>query len=130
MYYIHRKTPVLDSLFNKFAVLQVCKFIKKKLQHRFFPENIAKCLRTVLFVEHLWRLLLKRSYRISSQGFCILMSVYEFFNFSTLRNISQYGNTWATHLHYNWPSCLGKKPKFISTTWLQKFTLTNRVTSR
>ena len=34
-HYIHRKTSVLESL-----------FIKKKLQHRCFPVNIAKFLRT------------------------------------------------------------------------------------
>ena len=31
---IHRKTPLLESLFNK--------FIKKRLQHRYFLVNIAK----------------------------------------------------------------------------------------
>ena len=43
---IHRKTPVVESLFNTVAGLQACKLIKKKLQHRCFPENIAKFLRT------------------------------------------------------------------------------------
>ena len=35
---IHRKTPVLESLFLF--------FIKKRLQHRCFPVNFEKCLRT------------------------------------------------------------------------------------
>ena len=48
----------LESLFNKVAGLQRYNFIKKKLQHRIFPVNIAKFLRTVLFIEHLWWLLL------------------------------------------------------------------------
>ena len=43
---IHRKTPVLESLFNKVAGLQVCNFIKKRLQHRYFLLNIAKFLKT------------------------------------------------------------------------------------
>ena len=48
---IYRKTRVLELLYNKFAVLQVCKFIKKRLQHRCFPLNIAKFLRTTLLIE-------------------------------------------------------------------------------
>ena len=32
--------------FNKYAGLQFCNFIKKRLQHRCFPVNIAKFLRT------------------------------------------------------------------------------------
>ena len=35
---------------------QVCNFIKKRLQHRRFPVNIAKFLWTALFIEHLWLL--------------------------------------------------------------------------
>ena len=36
---IHQKTPVLQSLFNEVAVNF---FAKKRLQHRYFPVNIAK----------------------------------------------------------------------------------------
>ena len=42
---IHRKTPVLKSLFRKVASLEAYKFIKKRLQHRCFPVNIANFLR-------------------------------------------------------------------------------------
>ena len=42
---MHRETPVLKSLFNKVAGLKACSFIKKRLQHRCFPVNIAKFLR-------------------------------------------------------------------------------------
>ena len=39
---IHRKTSVLP-LFNKNrSVLQACNFIKKRVQHRCFPVNVAK----------------------------------------------------------------------------------------
>ena len=55
---IHRKTPVLESLFNKAVGLQSCDFIKKRLRHRCFPVNIAKFLRTAFFIEHLWWLFL------------------------------------------------------------------------
>ena len=49
---IRRKTPALESLFNKVPVLQGCSFIKKKLQQRCFPVNIAKLLITAFFIEH------------------------------------------------------------------------------
>ena len=35
-------TPVLESLLNKFANLQICNFIKKRLQHRYFPVKFAR----------------------------------------------------------------------------------------
>ena len=38
---IHRKTPVLVSLFNKVAGLQTCDFIKKRLRHWCFSVKIA-----------------------------------------------------------------------------------------
>ena len=34
--------------FNKVAGLQACNFIKKRLQHKCFPKNIAKFLRTTI----------------------------------------------------------------------------------
>ena len=42
---IHRKTPVLESLFNKVASLEAYKFIKKRPQNRCFPVNVADFLR-------------------------------------------------------------------------------------
>ena len=50
---IHRKTPVLDSLFNKVAGLQTCNSIKNGLQHRCFPVNVANFLRIAFSIEHL-----------------------------------------------------------------------------
>ena len=41
---------MLESVFDKVAVLQVYNFIKKRFQHRCFPVNIAKFLRTVFFI--------------------------------------------------------------------------------
>ena len=37
---------MLESLFNKVASLKACNFIKKRFQHRRFPVNIEKFLRT------------------------------------------------------------------------------------
>ena len=55
------KTPEEESLFyerkarevffNKVIGLQLS---KKRLQHRCFPVNIAKFLKTALFIEHLF----------------------------------------------------------------------------
>ena len=44
---------MLESLFNKDASLQVCTFIKNRLQRRCFPVNIAKFLRTRTSEVHL-----------------------------------------------------------------------------
>ena len=41
-----QKTPVMDSLFNQVAALQVCNFIKKRFQQRCFSMKIAKFLKT------------------------------------------------------------------------------------
>ena len=42
---IHKKTVMLESLFNKAAGLKVWNFVLKRLQHRYFPVNTAKFLR-------------------------------------------------------------------------------------
>ena len=39
---IHRKTPVLESLFKKTGGRKACNFIKNRLQDSYFPVNIAK----------------------------------------------------------------------------------------
>ena len=36
---IHRKAPVLESIFNKVVCLQASDFIKNRLQHRYFLEE-------------------------------------------------------------------------------------------
>ena len=50
---IHRKTHVLQSRLIKVADLTDCNFIKKRLQHRCFPVNIAKFPRKAFSTEHL-----------------------------------------------------------------------------
>ena len=49
---IHQKTLVLKSLLNKVAGRKTCNFIKKRLQHRCFPVNFGKFIKTY-FEEHL-----------------------------------------------------------------------------
>ena len=48
-----QKNICVGVCFNKIAVLNACNFIIKRLQHRCIFVNIAKCLRTSFFVEHL-----------------------------------------------------------------------------
>ena len=43
---IYRKRTVLESFFNKIAVLGSDSFIRNRLQHRCFLKNISKFLRT------------------------------------------------------------------------------------
>ena len=50
---------MLESLFNKVIGLQTCNFIKRSLQHKCFPVNMVKSLRTAFFIKHLrWLLLI------------------------------------------------------------------------
>ena len=51
------KTPVFPACFNKNAGLQICNFIKKRLQRMCFPANIATIINNGFFIQHLWWLL-------------------------------------------------------------------------
>ena len=66
------KKPSLESLFNSVAGLKARNPIEKGLQRRCFPVNIAKCLGTTFFIEHLWWLLL-----ICLSRRCFYMSTLE-----------------------------------------------------
>ena len=55
----HKKTPVLESLFNKVAGLRTWNVIKKTLQHSCFPVSFVKFLRTPILKNFCERLLLK-----------------------------------------------------------------------
>ena len=54
---VSQKTPVLESLFNKVTGFQV-NYIKKRIQHRCFPVNNAKFLRTPILKKICIKLLL------------------------------------------------------------------------
>ena len=65
-----RETPVLESLFNTVAGHQAFNFIRKRLQHRYFPVNIAKLYKSSFFIEQpRWRLLFEGEGAI--QEYCI-----------------------------------------------------------
>ena len=55
---ISQESTCVGVFFNKVVGPQNCNFIKKSLQHRFFPVKFAKFLRTPCFTEHLQWLLL------------------------------------------------------------------------
>ena len=54
----YRKTPALESVFNKTAGPKVYNFIKKRLQLRFLPVKFVKFLKTSFFTEQFQWLLL------------------------------------------------------------------------
>ena len=49
----HRKTPVLESPFNKVTGMTACNFIKKRLQHKVFSCEICEIFKNNYFEEHL-----------------------------------------------------------------------------
>ena len=92
---IRRKTLVLESLFNNVAGLKACNFIKKRLQHRCFPVNIAKFLRT-LILKSIWEGLFhmdNNNYFIDS--YISLLSWF-IFHWSCFLEIFQKTITWFT----------------------------------
>ena len=55
----------LCSLFDKYADLKACNFIKIRLQHRCFPVKFAKFLKTLFFTDNIGWLLLEISHELS-----------------------------------------------------------------
>ena len=53
---------MLESVFKNVAGLEARKSIKRRLQHRCFPVNTAKFLRTAFSIEQIWWLLLELRY--------------------------------------------------------------------
>ena len=101
--------------FSKFTGKHLClrptDLLKKRLWHRCFPVNFTKFLRTPFSQNASGRLLLY-----------MLMNVYEFFKFSSLESISQYGNTsWAIYLHDKCYVSAGRErnnfQQLVKTNW-------------
>ena len=75
---------MLESLFNKVAGLQTWKFVKKRLQHSFFPVSNAKSLRTPILknicerqvLEELGRGSFKSTYKAHFKGDCCHKRIY------------------------------------------------------
>ena len=47
-----QENTFVGVFFNKIAGFQACNFIKKRLQNRCFPVNIAKFFKSTYFEEH------------------------------------------------------------------------------
>ena len=58
--------PVLESLFNKVVGLKPCNFFKKALQHRCFPVNVTKFIRTPISKIICQRLLLSFTHQAAT----------------------------------------------------------------
>ena len=65
---IHRNPSVLKCLINKVAGFEACNFINKRLQHRCFPMNIAKFLKTPILKNIIEWLLLQKELGSSSSS--------------------------------------------------------------
>ena len=77
LFNIQRKTPVLESLFNKVAGLQPCNFIKNRLQHRCFFVNIANFFKTPILKNVCERLLLELLSMAASVRECLRSRILE-----------------------------------------------------
>ena len=80
---------MLESFLNKVGGLKACNFIKKRLQHRFFPVNIAKLFRAPIFREHLQWLHLDLRPSHSTQSSTIAFS-FMFLSDSANGNLSEF----------------------------------------
>ena len=70
-----RKHLCWSRLFSKAAGLKLTILLKKRLQHKSFPANFLKILRTPFFMEHLWWLV--KSAHIMKYVFTHLLSFIE-----------------------------------------------------
>ena len=91
-----------ESLFDKVAGLKAYNFNKKRLLHRCFPVNIAKFLRTALFIEPLWWLLLYLFNKVAG-----LMTS------NVIKNRLQHRCRTVNKRCYNDSLCLHEYPKMI-----------------
>ena len=55
---LHNRCSQNINIKTLFGCFSACNFIEKRFQHRCFPVNIAKCLKTAFSIEHLWWLFL------------------------------------------------------------------------
>ena len=78
--------------FNKVAALRPATLLKRRLQHRCFPVNIVKFLRTPFFIEQLWWLLLKlgglRKKELCYR--CFPENIFKFFSTAVLQSCSRH----------------------------------------
>ena len=75
---IHRKTPMLESLFNKVADLKACNLIKIRLQHSCFPMNFAKFSRAP-YLQNTYGQVLQQTSKIRSEELTHFSSIFPFY---------------------------------------------------
>ena len=95
---------MLEPVFNKVAVVQVCNVIKKRLQHRCFPVNIAKSLRAPILIIICERL--PQSLELFCKDFVDIS--YENASFGILED-----STAATYLFLNYNCILSSEISFF-----------------
>ena len=100
---IHRKTPVLESLFNKVALL------KRILWQRSFPLNFVKFLRTAFLQNTSGRLLLKGGTFISYPVVqcylyytALLISIFSLNTAKCVKNADHNNSEYGHCLHTAW----------------------------
>ena len=103
----HRKAPVLESPFNKIAGVNACNLIKKRLQHRRFPVNIAKCFKGDLrpkrhsYFYDIFLLILLRKNHV--QNFAVFWSVLTKLWTCKILNLTYVTSyTWKHKTFYPW----------------------------
>ena len=94
----HRKTPGLESLFNKAAGLKALNFVKKWLQHSYFPVKLPKFLRTPFLTEHLRWLLLSMLLFMNVSSFTSPLPHFHYFLAVLL--LSSFEETLSSLYHY------------------------------
>ena len=84
---IYKKTPVSESLFDKFAA---CSFIKKRLRLSYKSVNFGKCLKSHILKKSCERMLMKPSRTSSFVGlhFFFFFDSVKFEKCPTLHNVS------------------------------------------
>ena len=82
---------MLESLFNKVAGWKAYNFIKKRLQHRCFPVNIAKIFKNTYLEKHL-----QMTAFVNSRSAIFQESLVLPFKLNALTS----GNSWQ-HMHSN-----------------------------
>ena len=78
-----KKSICVGSLFNKITGLQAYDFIKKRIQHRCFPVNVAKSFKNNYLEEHQW----KTAYTSTSSS---TNSFYWYFNIESQMNVNYF----------------------------------------
>ena len=82
----HRKKHLLKYLFNRVACLKICNFLKKRLQHRYFPMEFTKYLRKPILKNICEQLLLEPLFHLDLFGnlrfWLRLVPAASFVNFS------------------------------------------------